>query len=279
LAIAEFAGKMVAWFGTSLHFADAAVERRFLLQHFAVTYWQVRRHLDYVLRTFLLFLLMCAPFQIPLHRCLTPSAVLLLPWAHQDLGACVLLVLAAVFSIIRNALIATPSSNDEPSSCSSSTQNIMLFPTYYIPSQLVLMALIGRDGYVLIRGPLSVFVRVFFALGLGFSMRLECCRWCAQLWQHRVLLVSLSCMITPVPLVWFAAGGLLGWGTAGLDYCSPGGCSSTWRCLWAVPALHHHRYQAISHWHCLACTRDAPPRGLEENPARPGDHQQPEAFL
>jgi len=53
--IAEYAEKMATWFGSSLQFADAAVERRFLLQHFAVTYWQVRRHLDYVLPLFCWF--------------------------------------------------------------------------------------------------------------------------------------------------------------------------------------------------------------------------------
>lgn len=33
---------MVMRIRTSLRFADPAIERRFLLQHFAVTYWQVR---------------------------------------------------------------------------------------------------------------------------------------------------------------------------------------------------------------------------------------------
>lgn len=59
--------------------------------------------------------------------------MLLLLCVHQDLGACVLLVVAAVFSIIRSSFITTNLSNDEPSSCGSSTQGIMLFPTYYIP--------------------------------------------------------------------------------------------------------------------------------------------------
>eukprot|EP00775_Hariotina_reticulata_P005884 gene5884-6125_t len=82
---------------------------------------------------------------------------------------------------------------------------------FMIPSLLMLMFVVGRERYILLRGQITWIVKVFFGTGLGLRVTGRCCGWCPIVWQHRLLIINVANLFSAVPLFWHLFGSISAW--------------------------------------------------------------------